>query len=143
MKFDEYLALEKSKPARKPQGHKESDLQIACVKWFQYQYSHLDGLLFHVPNGRKRDARDAMWLKREGVVSGVSDLLLLVPRGGYHGLCIELKTKDGKQSDLQKKWQGQVENVGYKYIVVRSLEQFVAEVTLYLSAQDEKKENQY
>ena len=40
--------------------------------------------------------------KAEGLVAGVSDLILLVSRGGFGALCIELKTPKGRQSAAQK-----------------------------------------
>lgn len=52
-------------------------------------------LLFHVPNGGARDIQTAARLKKEGVVPGVPDYLLLVPRSGYHGMAIELKRRNG------------------------------------------------
>ena len=35
---------------------------------------------------------------------------------------IEVKTEDGKQSDLQKSFQALVEGHGHRYVVVRSIE---------------------
>lgn len=64
-------------------------------------------------------------MKAEGVVSGVSDLLLLVPSRQYHGLCIEFKTDKGRQSEAQKEWQRAVELQGFCYRVVRSLDEFI------------------
>ena len=61
----------------------ESKLQQTCVKWFNYQYMELRGCLFSVPNGGARDAVTGRILKLEGVVSGVSDFILLVPNK-YH-----------------------------------------------------------
>lgn len=113
--------------------HEESNIQRWCVFWFRRQYAHLARLLFAVPNGGRRDAVTGKILKAEGVIPGVSDLILLVPAGGYHGLCIEMKTAKGRQQPSQKEWQTDVERNGYKYIVCRSVEQFIAEVRSYLA----------
>lgn len=67
------------------------------------QYPEL-ALLHHIPNGGKRNAREAASLKKQGVKSGVPDLSLPVARGGYHGLYIELKVGKNKTSDNQNKW---------------------------------------
>ena len=111
----------------------ESKMQCACVRWFRLAHHRLASLLFAVPNGGARSAITGAILKAEGVTKGVADLLLLVPNSTYHGLCIEMKTKQGHQSPSQKAWQSEVEAQGYKYIVVRSLDQFMGEVTRYLT----------
>ena len=113
--------------------HLESDIQIACVRWFRYQHPKLARLLFAVPNGGARNAVTGTILKAEGVVPGVADLLLLVPRNGYHGLAIEMKTKTGRQSDSQREWQQEVEAQGYRYAVCRSVEGFIETVEGYLA----------
>lgn len=97
---------------------------MICVKWFRYQYPRLATLLFAVPNGGRRDATTGRIMKAEGVVPGVADLLLLIPSGEYHGLCIEMKTEKGRQQDTQKLWQKRVEEQGYLYKIVRSFEEF-------------------
>ena len=43
-----------------------------------------------------------------------------------------MKQPNGRQQDSQKEWQKAVESVGNKYVVCRSLEEFIAEVTDYL-----------
>lgn len=113
-------------------NHAESNIQRWCVFWFRRQYAHLARLLFAVPNGGRRDAVTGKILKAEGVVPGVSDLILLVPAGGYHGLCIEMKTAKGRQQPTQKEWQQEVEAQGYRYEVCRSVEQFMDVVRDYL-----------
>lgn len=113
--------------------HKESSLQIACVRWFkQYAYPRLAPLLFAVPNGGYRNPVTAKIMKAEGATAGVADLILLAPSAGFHGLCIEMKTDKGRQSENQKQWQTALENQGYKYVVCRSFEDFQTEVTRYL-----------
>lgn len=72
-------------------------------------------------------------LKAEGALRGVSDLLLLVPRGRWHGLCIEMKAEGGRQSPHQKAFQAAVTEQGYRYIVIRSFDEFRAEIEKYLN----------
>lgn len=70
--------------------------------------------------------------KQMGVQAGFPDLLLLVASGSKHGLLIELKSRTGKQSGFQKEYQTLVEAQGYRYEVVRSLQQFMSVVRDYL-----------
>ena len=113
--------------------HQESSLQIACVRWFKrYAYPDLAPLLYAVPNGGYRNLITAKVMKAEGATPGVADLILFVPNRDHHALCIEMKTPTGRQSDHQKAWQEAVTRQGYKYIIVRSADEFIHEVTDYL-----------
>lgn len=112
--------------------HEESDLQQACVRWFRMQHPQLAPLLFAVPNGGVRNVRTARVLKAEGVMAGVADLLLLVPSKEWHGLCVEMKTMTGRQSESQRAWEKAVTSQGYKYVVCRGVECFVRLINGYL-----------
>ena len=112
--------------------HKESDTQIACVRWFRLQYPKLAKLLISVPNGGRRDIVTGKILKAEGAIAGVSDLILLLQRGDFGCLCIEMKTDKGTQSDSQKAWQKETEKFGNKYVICRSIDDFMKEINLYL-----------
>ena len=125
-------------------NEEEHKIQCACVKWFAYQHPELAGLLFAVPNGGARSKATAGKLKAEGVVAGVADLILMVPRfkkcvhdvgwsNTIHGLCIEMKTAKGKQSPEQKAWQEKVWAQGYEYAVCRSLDDFMNTINEYLN----------
>lgn len=113
--------------------NEESKLQQSCITWFRLQYPRLSKLLFAVPNGSRRDVVTGAILKREGVVAGVADLILLIPKKGYASLCIEMKYGGNGQSESQKEWQRLAEAAGNKYVVCRSLEEFVRVVNWYLS----------
>lgn len=113
--------------------HRESEIQRSCVKWFRLRYPKLARLLFAVPNGGARSAIEAKIMKAEGVLAGVSDLLLLYPNNSYHGLCIEMKSEKGRQQDTQKLFQREVEAVGYKYIICRSFDDFKNMIDYYLT----------
>lgn len=78
--------------------HIESQIQKDCVTWFRLQYPKIGRLLFAVPNGGARNAKEAAIMKGEGVTAGVADLILLYPSGGFHSLCIEHPRKrNGKR----------------------------------------------
>lgn len=128
--------LEKSrKHQRTHNPDREHELQVACVEWFRYQYPRLSKRLFAVPNGGYRDRRTAAKLKDEGVLSGVSDLILLKPNINFHALLIEMKVteKYSRQSSEQKEWQKELTSLNeYKYVVCRSIDDFMREVNDYL-----------
>ena len=133
MTFDELIALERAKRARKPtNAHPEEDLQAACVEWFRYAWRKYWRLLFAVPNGGSRNAKEAANLKRSGVVPGVADLLLLVPNKYYGALCIEMKAGKNEQSDAQKEWESAAVEAGNQYAVCRSVDEFMDIVNKYL-----------
>lgn len=108
-------------------------MQCACVQWFRYQYPKLRHNLFAVPNGGRRDKVTAAKLKAEGVLAGVADLVLLKSNSSYGALLIEMKTRTGRQADTQREWQRLIETDGYKYVVCRSLDDFMREVNAYIS----------
>ena len=115
--------------------HIEENTQIACVRWFNLQYPEYRGLLYAVPNGGARNKVEAAKLKAEGVVAGVADLILAIPRNGFGCLCIEMKTDKGRQSESQKLWQRQTEKHGNKYVVCRDFMEFKTEIENYLKQQ--------
>lgn len=129
-------------PVGSGMSHDEDRIQKACITWFKYQHPDKALLLFHVNNeaymghGRSQAERERAGhrAKEMGVVPGVADLLFLYPGArGEHGLCIEMKTNKGRQSDSQKTWQASVEAAGYAYKVCRSLDNFQDIINQYLS----------
>lgn len=109
----------------------EHDLQTECVRWLRYQYPQV--LCYAIPNGGQRNAVVAAKLKAEGVVSGVPDLHIPVPRGGYASLYIEMKNgKAGRLSDHQKEIIPRLQAYGNKVVVCRNFEEFKQEVEEYL-----------
>ena len=133
MTFDEMMELQKqSKPRRKP-SDEEHRIQSDCVRWFRLQNPKMKHNLFSVPNGGKRDAVTGAKLKEEGALAGVTDLILLKSNRFYGALLIEMKTPKGSQSDSQKEWESKITQDGYKYVIIRSLDEFRKVVKQYLS----------
>lgn len=88
----------------------EDGESMALMAWAgvtPFRGGHVSDYLIHIPNGGKRNAREAARLKRMGVRAGVPDYWLHVvrhPRPGVisGGLLIELKaTANSKISDNQ------------------------------------------
>lgn len=102
----------------------EGKIQQEIVMWFRNNYClyhHTPKcLIFSVPNERK-DAREMMSMKATGLLSGVSDLIVIIPN---EVLFIEVKTDTGKQSEPQKMFEKDVKGLNFFYHVVRSLDDF-------------------
>jgi hypothetical protein len=131
--------LYKPKKDRKKPDNQEHHIQCACVRWFSMQYPQYDSLLYAIGNGGKRSAITGAIMKREGVKKGVADLFLSVAQyyfvnneHGHPGLYIEVKAPKGVQSDSQKAFEAAVTAQGYKYVIVRSLDEFMEVVNEYL-----------
>lgn len=101
----------------------EARLQAECFQWHWNTYPNHRGLLFMVHNS-PRNAIDGNRLKAQGMVAGVSDMILL--RLNKPPLCIEFKLPNGKQQPVQKQWQKVAESNGAEYVIVRSLDEFKA-----------------
>ena len=132
MTFDQMLARANTERPRKRPSDEEHRIQCACVQWFRYQHPECRHNLFAVPNGGRRDKTTGAKMKAEGVLAGVADLILLKSNANHGALLIEMKTRIGRQADTQREWQRLIERDGYKYVVCRSLEDFIREVDTYL-----------
>jgi hypothetical protein len=92
--------------------------QVMVVK----ALSRCNAVYCAVPNGGYRTQREAGMFKAEGVQKGMPDLLIFTPppSGDFVGVALEMKKRNGKQSDLresQRKWLSTLEDLGWKSIV--------------------------
>ena len=118
--------------------NEEHKLQVACVKWFRYQYPDYAKRLFAIPNGGARNVVTGAMLKAEGVLPGVPDLFLAAARNKFHGLFIEMKAGGNKVSKAQSEMIDVLKNAHYKVVVCNSFEQFQAEIDEYFNIKKEK-----
>lgn len=65
-------------------------------------------------------------LTQNGLLKGVSDLVILCPDKRY--ITVEIKTSTGSQSPEQIIFQKRVESINGNYFLVRSLEDFINKV---------------
>lgn len=132
---------------KKRKGDPEHELQCAAVLWFRYQYAKYKKLLFAIPNGGSRSKKsyinnagqkktyspEAQRMIKEGLLPGVCDLFLSVPRGKYHGLYLETKWGRNGLSDDQYEFITEVKSQDYKAVVYRTLDQFMSEINNYMN----------
>lgn len=96
----------------------EHKIQVSIVDYIRTVLPH--AIVFAVPNGGKRGVAEATRFKREGVLAGVTDLiLLLAPRRAYF---IEVKVAKGKLSDEQSDFADSIIAKGFDHAIVRSVD---------------------
>lgn len=114
--------------------HQEDNEQMVLFEWAQFQsgkYPELE-LMYHIPNGGKRNKAEAARFKRMGVKAGVPDIHLPVPSGDYHSLYIEMKSADGRPSAAQKKYIEALREQGHRVEVCQGWESASAVILDYL-----------
>jgi len=104
--------------------HLEHQHQVALIEWAGRTRlpdavdiepgSTIGSYLLAIPNGGKRNPREAVRLKAEGVKPGVSDLLLPLRRQGMSGLWTEMKAPGKKPTDPQLEWLERMRRAGYR-----------------------------
>ena len=106
-------------PAKKPKRPRtlEASIQKAVVSWCRTHENALYHDIFHIANEGNMTKGEACKRKRQGILAGVMDLCLVLPRG--RTLWLELKTKKGRLSKVQNKrikdWQALGHNVHVAY----------------------------
>lgn len=115
---------------------REDREQATLFSWAQMKsraFPELE-LMYHIPNGGFRTKTEAARFRCEGVKAGVPDVCLPVARGGFHGLYIELKRREGgKVSENQSKWIANLKQQNYEAVVCKGWEAAADAIIKYLS----------
>ena len=98
----------------------ENKVQQEIVQYFRKNY-YGKGIIFSVPNERSGGYMAMKDLLQTGLLSGVSDLVIVLHN---KVMFVELKNAKGKQSDKQKRFEEGVKKLNHEYHLVRSLEEF-------------------
>lgn len=121
--LDQYRAVVAgAKPKRRdPEG----ELQTICVSWFRSHPRFTRCQLISIPNEALRSPAVAAKLKRQGMLPGVADLLMLYPNAlGHAPVWIELKAPGKTQSDKQLEFETRCQELGIAYYVIDSFARF-------------------
>ena len=121
--------------------HIESAHQAQVIEWSRWAYKAnpsrypMLNMLHCSLNGVKLSGTQAKVAKGQGMLSGVPDLFLPVPKNGYHGLFIEMNSEKGRVTENQHWFLTNAESVVLKAfnISVKRLDILVPVITPMLS----------
>lgn len=125
-------------PPPKKRNNEESIAQCALIKWWataHAAYGVPECLLFAVPNDGLRRPKEAYFQKLRGLRSGVFDLVLLVARGPFHALLVEMKAEKGVVSETQNAFMVAAMDQRYAARVCRSTDEARKLIHDYLTDQ--------
>ncbi|MEH6641414.1 VRR-NUC domain-containing protein [Vreelandella glaciei] len=122
----------------------EGNEQAVVIRWLLGEMKRgepvgqLYDVTYHVPNGGVRSYKTAAAMKRQGAKSGVSDLVVMDARGGWHGLYMEFKASPphtAALADSQHDWLEKAEERGYCAVLAVGLEEAKAVLREYAALQ--------
>lgn len=109
----------------------EYHMQVALVRWFRIIYPEC--LLTISPSGMKLPMLTAKKIKAMGYLKGTPDIMILEPRGKYHGLFVELKAEGGRVLPHQDEFIKALKERGYWVGIAWSFEEAVELITTYFA----------
>lgn len=98
----------------------EHQIQSQLVKLISQQYPDL--LYCATVGGARMSINQAKAIKRQGYRKGIPDLIFYEARGGFYGLCIEIKKKGGRPSPHQRAWIADLQRRGYQALICKGLD---------------------
>lgn len=117
--------------------HLESAHQAQVMEWSKWAYKTgkypMLNMLHCSLNGVKLSATQARIAKAQGMLSGVPDLFLPLPKNGHHGLYIEMKSEKRRLTENQQWFLSNTESLGYKTAVCYSAKEAIDAIEAYYS----------
>lgn len=113
----------------------EDTEQILFIQWCRLHEDVYPQLrwIHHIPNGGRRDAKEAAVLKQMGVKAGVSDIHFPYPSGRYIGMYIEMKYGSNLPSKEQREFMREMEFAGHYCCICYSAAAAVKAVEEYMN----------
>lgn len=117
----------------------EDTEQIRLMNWCRVNEDRYPELrwCFHIPNGGKRNKKEAEKFKQMGVKAGVSDIQLPFPKGIYNGMFIELKYEHNSPTPNQREFLRAMQEAGHYCCVCFSAEAAAKALESYLNLDGE------
>ena len=115
--------------------NEEHEIQSAVFEWRDAEglFIFPELCLYHsITSGQPRYGWQVGWYKREGMMSGLPDTHLPVPRGGYTSLWIEFKSPTGTVRPEQKDAIALLRRYRNLVVICRSKEEAIQTLTDYL-----------
>lgn len=109
----------------------EEEEQIAVVDWCKAMRIPVA----HIPNEGKRSSQRGALMKRMGLQKGFPDLFVPLPRGGFHGLFVEMKAIGGTCTKEQEEWLSLLNANGYAVCVAVGANEGIEKIKRYVRLQ--------
>ena len=111
----------------------EEAIQKTVIQWVRSHpyFKGKEGLVLHFPSEGARSPVFGKKLKDMGFRAGIADLLIAMPRRGYGGAWLELKSKKGKLSPAQKEFLDNMQQQNYFTAVCYSIEGAIEMIEWY------------
>lgn len=106
-------------PIKKEEAKHQAALVAALRKTWNTLPEGVRPVIFHIPMGGSRDAREGANLKTQGALAGVPDLCIVLP--GSRIIWIEMKAEDGSLSKVQIDLHASFSLLGQTVIVAYSV----------------------
>ena len=107
---------------RQPRRAAEHNLQAKVLRYLT-EHHMPDVFGFAIPNAGRRTYRAAAALRAEGMMRGVADTCIMLPRGKT--LWLELKPPSGVQSDEQQGFEARCRRLWHLYRVARTFDEAI------------------
>jgi|GEM_PF-3495020 len=104
----------------KPTEAMQCKALAAYLKLWEHTHPEKRLVWFHVPNEGKRSVMAGRELKSIGLKAGVADYVLIFPS---KTIFVEVKSEKGTLSASQEEFRKDVESKGYRYVVVRNIDE--------------------
>jgi len=113
--------------------YRERQMQKAAVEYIDKCYPQIGPLCFHVPlELLRREEHTAGMFHALGARAGVADIVMLIPRGVYHGLLVELKVPPRRPTDSQVNFLELARAQGYAACWTDSVNTVLKLIDVYL-----------
>lgn len=109
--------------------HKERDEQVKFVSWLKKNKIWVSGSGV----GVNLPIVVATILKRMGVAKGYPDIFVPLPKNGFHGFYLEMKSEDGDLKKEQVEWLMYLKDQKYYAEVAYSFEEAKTHFLFYLN----------
>lgn len=116
-------------------GHiPEATIHKTAMDWVR-SHKELNGLVIHIPNEGRRSKRYGAVLRDLGMRAGASDLLIAMPRHGFGGAWIEIKSAKGRISVEQAAFQLDMSQQNYFVSVCWGIDETIKTISWYTGIQ--------
>ncbi|HMF72302.1 MAG TPA: VRR-NUC domain-containing protein [Flavitalea sp.] len=111
----------------------EESIHKTIIQWVRNhpKLKKMGNLVMHFPNEGKRSLRYGKLMKDLGMRKGVSDLLIAMPRHGYGGAWIEIKSRGGIVSKEQNNFLSDMRQQNYFTAVCWSIDEGIKTIDWY------------